>query len=811
MDRIDRRNIILIFLLTVFVFSIGFRNSFLTFDDPDLILNNPRIRSLSVDNILNIMTPHSGASYQPLRDISYAIDYAVAGTSHTVIYLHNLLLYLVNIFLVYLILARLFNRRELAFWVTAMFALHPVHIESVVWASARKDVLSGAFFFLAIALYITGGDRLSKKGWWKYILSFIFFVLSVLAKQTTVTLPFVLLLLAFFLDRAKRKERLLFLIPFFLITVFPVFFVLFKSGVLSSHFRYGNPYISLLTAVRIFGEYIRILFFPYPLSHFYDVPLSTAILDWRVILPLFAFLFCIFLLWLGVKNRDKYLIFGVLFFFITYLPVSNIVPLLMKADRYLYLPLLGFLVLLIGGISVIKNKRILLCIFLILLIFWGGLNIRRQLAWRDTRTLCLDSLREDPENPYILHQLATYFYNTGNYDVSIWFGERSLSSMPWNISLHRLLVRDYLIRGEYFKALSLLSEIESEAEDSSLVAVQKADIYSILGSYEASDNLLAYVPRKDAEFVRAKNLFRQGKLDSVVCFLSPSSDSAACLLYSSLVLLGESPDTQMLKSTEFSSDWTWCRMYHLVDNLSDKNGVVRFLNNLFWRHLVSGELGLAERQIERLTLIGASVDTLYLGLAQEYFFRKDFYLASVFAEKSYTENPYCDNLLLLIECIDSMKIYPQREIALIDTAERICSDSLLEKIDSMRQQVASRKVTLEDVWVKGLNFFNNGNYIEAKKLFESLVSSGKESSDFLSALGACYASLGDYTAARDVYLKLVSISPDRSDGYFYLGVVYARLGEPDETKRSFQRFLELAPDDDIRREYASRWLYRYGG
>ncbi|OQX88662.1 MAG: hypothetical protein B6D65_05585, partial [candidate division Zixibacteria bacterium 4484_93] len=250
MDRIDRRNIILIFLLTVFVFSIGFRNGFLTFDDPGLILNNPRIRSLSVDNILNIMTPHSGASYQPLRDISYAIDYAVAGTSHTVIYLHNLLLYLVNIFLVYLILARLFNRRELAFWVTAMFALHPVHIESVVWASARKDVLSGAFFFLAIALYITGGDRLSKKGWWKYILSFIFFVLSVLAKQTTVTLPFVLLLLAFFLDRAKRKKRLLFLIPFFLITVFPVFFVLFKSGVLSSHFRYGNPYISLLTAVR---------------------------------------------------------------------------------------------------------------------------------------------------------------------------------------------------------------------------------------------------------------------------------------------------------------------------------------------------------------------------------------------------------------------------------------------------------------------------------------------------------------------------------------------------------------------------------
>ncbi|OGL48061.1 MAG: hypothetical protein A3C43_02530 [Candidatus Schekmanbacteria bacterium RIFCSPHIGHO2_02_FULL_38_11] len=139
-------HIILLTAVTFLIYANSLQNDFTNWDDQELIINNARIKSLSAKNIFDIFTSPTGADYLPFKEISYAIDYRIWKLNPFGYRLANMVLYAGNVILVYLIINFLFKDSVAALIASICFSAHPVHIESVAWLSARKDVLSGVFF-----------------------------------------------------------------------------------------------------------------------------------------------------------------------------------------------------------------------------------------------------------------------------------------------------------------------------------------------------------------------------------------------------------------------------------------------------------------------------------------------------------------------------------------------------------------------------------------------------------------------------------------------------------------------------------------
>ncbi|HMQ79238.1 MAG TPA: hypothetical protein PKD94_06695, partial [Ignavibacteria bacterium] len=150
----DKKNLYAVILITavlgIFSYSGGLNNTFTNWDDEEMVVNNPAVKSLSVQNILSQFTTFHHSHYHPLVNISYAIEYRFAGLNPFVYHLTNLLFHLMNSILVYLILLRLSKNNFIAALAAILFAVHPLHTESVAWITERKDMLYSFFFLLAV-------------------------------------------------------------------------------------------------------------------------------------------------------------------------------------------------------------------------------------------------------------------------------------------------------------------------------------------------------------------------------------------------------------------------------------------------------------------------------------------------------------------------------------------------------------------------------------------------------------------------------------------------------------------------------------
>ena len=193
-------------------------NDFVNWDDVVYIMNNDMIKVLSIENLRKMFSSFFMGNYHPLTILSFALDYSVVKISAQVYHLHNLLLHLVNAVLVYFVTWHLFRKNNLAaFIVSVLFAVHPMHVESVAWVSERKDLLYTMYFLLAMLVYVYY-NQTRKSRYFYYTLAF--FVLSLLAKAQAVTLPVVLLLIDYFMERKPDIKMFLEKVPFFALSLF---------------------------------------------------------------------------------------------------------------------------------------------------------------------------------------------------------------------------------------------------------------------------------------------------------------------------------------------------------------------------------------------------------------------------------------------------------------------------------------------------------------------------------------------------------------------------------------------------------------
>ncbi|MGZ3607892.1 MAG: hypothetical protein ACXU9J_08205, partial [Syntrophales bacterium] len=168
-------------------------NDFINLDDPQYITENLRVKAgLTLESMKWAFTATYAYNWHPLTWLSHMLDVQLFGLNPGWHHVTNLILHIVNTILLFLV----FNRMTKGLWqsafVAALFALHPLHVESVAWASERKDILSALFWILTMGAYSYYAER---RVLWRYLLTLLFFILGIMSKPMLVTLPFVLILL----------------------------------------------------------------------------------------------------------------------------------------------------------------------------------------------------------------------------------------------------------------------------------------------------------------------------------------------------------------------------------------------------------------------------------------------------------------------------------------------------------------------------------------------------------------------------------------------------------------------------------------
>src|SRR5665213_3466756 len=425
--RRDQKNFILICLVlalgTAALYWPVTRNGFVNFDDEEYITGNAHVTSgLTWTNVVWAFKSGEAANWHPLTWISHMVDCDLYGPNPGGHHLTNLLFHVANTLLLFLLLNQMTGAPWRSAFVAAFFAWHPLHVESVAWASERKDVLSTFFFLLTLLAYA----RYAKKpGVTPYLLALLFFTLGLMSKPMVVTLPFVLLLLDFWPLRRiydlrftiyDLKSVLLEKIPFFVLAAAAsaVTFLVQKTGGAVWSSGWG---LRLENIVLAYVRYISKLFLPRDLAVVYSYPHQ-----WPAWLAAGAAL--LLLTWTALTlyraRENPYLPVGWLWFLGTLVPTIGIVQVGAQsiADRYTYIPSIGFFIVVVWGASDLANRwpakrKFLPFAGAVALIGCIGATSVQITYWHDSETLFLHAIGVTTDNYVAENCLGKAFENDG--------------------------------------------------------------------------------------------------------------------------------------------------------------------------------------------------------------------------------------------------------------------------------------------------------------------------------------------------------------------------------------------------------------
>lgn len=428
-----------IVFVNVFIYSGSFENGFLPYlDDGKLIINNPLVKDISLEGIKNIFTEKVYGLYHPLTTLSWAIEYHYKGNDPWIYHLSNLLLHILNSIIVYLIIKKLTKKHESGFFVALFFAIHPLHIESVVWLSERKDVLYSFFFLYSILVYQNYLANTAKNKW--LALSLLLFLFSVLSKSAAVVLPVVLLLFDYYYKRKITIKLIVEKIPFFVVSIlFGIINILTQK---SDEFltdisqTYNFPERILLITYSI-SFYIVKLFIPINLSvkYFYPVKIN-GLLPYNYY---FSILFIALLIFIFIKLKQyrREMIFSLGFFFITIGLVLKIIPTGndIVSDRYTYIPYIGLMFLVFYIVdSILKGKQMLKIITIIVIILVGILlsNFSKQRVkiWKNEETIWTDVINKNPKSPVAYNERGQAYLNMNLLDKALFDFNKAIELNP---------------------------------------------------------------------------------------------------------------------------------------------------------------------------------------------------------------------------------------------------------------------------------------------------------------------------------------------------------------------------------------------
>ena len=222
-DKMKNKNIhlianpLLILLFTIVIYSNSIQNAFVNWDDDVSIINNDDIHSLDRGHLFNIFNNSYNGMYQPAVMITFAINYAIQKLQPEVYHITNLLFHLLNILLLFIFIKMLFRNTILAAVTALIFAIHPMHVESVSWITERKDVLYAFFYLSSLILYLKYIQSDYQKRF--LLLAFLFYLFSLFSKTNAVTLPLIMIAIDIYYGRPKSRYAIFEKAVFFLFSI----------------------------------------------------------------------------------------------------------------------------------------------------------------------------------------------------------------------------------------------------------------------------------------------------------------------------------------------------------------------------------------------------------------------------------------------------------------------------------------------------------------------------------------------------------------------------------------------------------------
>lgn len=278
--------LIILAYLTVFSFYPALSANFVNLDDTAMVTINQYIKDLSISNIISIFSNYHYRMYHPIVTLSYAIEYYFFKLDPFIYHFINIILHLLNTFLVFFIFRKLTKSFAVSYIVGILFAIHPVHVEAVAWVSARKDLLYSIFYLLSILFYIKLPETTHKTK--IFLLSLFFFILSCLSKPMAVTLPAILILVDYYQNNLSFKKIKNYL-PFALISV--VFIFITVSG----YYTIEQKNMSTLYSqtICILNAHLNILWYIY--NFIFPFKLSCLYPFFMTLIKRYLCLYCIHL------------------------------------------------------------------------------------------------------------------------------------------------------------------------------------------------------------------------------------------------------------------------------------------------------------------------------------------------------------------------------------------------------------------------------------------------------------------------------------------------------------------------------------
>ena len=357
---------VLLVAATLFLYASVTHHEFLDYDDTAYVNKNIHVRTgLSLDNIAWAFTTFHEANWHPLTWLSHMVDCQLfdlnSGSHHFV----NVVLHAANVLLLFLLLQRASGAVWRSFFVAALFAVHPLNVETVAWVAERKSLLSMFFCLVTLGAY---GWYTRRPSWKRYLAVAAGFLLALMAKPMAVTLPLVLLLLDYWplqryqdLPPRRRWVRLsVEKLPLLLMTIAScaVTLIAQRSGGAVAETSVVPLSVRVENAILSYVLYIEKAFWPAKLAAFYPHPEHS--LPWFEVIPAAILLIAITvaILW---SRRARFLVTGWFLFVITLIPVIGIVQVghQAMADRYAYIPYIGlFLIVVWGAHDVLSHTAV---------------------------------------------------------------------------------------------------------------------------------------------------------------------------------------------------------------------------------------------------------------------------------------------------------------------------------------------------------------------------------------------------------------------------------------------------------------------
>jgi protein O-mannosyl-transferase len=455
----DRRLTILLAILlatsTLALYSSTVRNGFVDYDDSEFVTANPHVmQGLNRANVIWAITGTYTASWHPLTWISHMADVQLYGNNPGGHHFTNILLHALNVVLLFLLLNRATGYAFRSAAVAALFALHPLNVESVAWVAERKTVLCMTFLLLALWGY---GWYVRKPGVWRYLCVAGLFVLALMAKPLAVSLPFAMLLLDYWpLQRLPGIADKNDLRPFFraflplLAEKIPLLalaagsawitiYVQGHAGVVASSLAMPLSW-RLKNAIFSYLAYLGKAIWPFRLAVFYPHPENT-LAGWKVIT---ALLVLAGITALAYRLREKrYLLAGWLWYLGTMVPMIGIVQVGRQgmADRYAYVPFLGLFVAAIwfladSTVRLQRSRKVLIGAFGMLLVFYAYLTHVQIGYWRNSFTLFSHDLAVTPDNGVAENNLGVAYVELGAPQLAAAFFETSIKLLPQYSTAH---------------------------------------------------------------------------------------------------------------------------------------------------------------------------------------------------------------------------------------------------------------------------------------------------------------------------------------------------------------------------------------